>query len=271
MSIKFASICPHPPVIVPSVGSSYDLKEVSDTIKSMKKLAVSFKKKKPETVIIISPHSQVSYNQMTLSMSSVLSGDFGDFAASDIKMSFKNDLKLVDLIQEKAREQNIPIRIEDVPELDHGALVPLYYLTENYKKEEKEKLKIVLIAYSYLNRKTHFEFGKIISEVCENQNKNIAFVASGDLSHRLTPEAEAGYSSKGKEFDEKLVEFLMENNTEGILNMDKKLIKEAGECGYLSIVVLLGLLSELKGTSFRILSYQPPFGVGYLVTNVRGL
>ena len=53
--------------------------------------------------------------------------------------------------------------------------------------------------------------------------------------------------------------------------MNPDLIREAGECGYLSIIILLGLLSEIKGSKFKSLSYEGPFGVGYLVANIRGL
>ncbi len=274
MSIKFASICPHPPIIIPSVGSDYDLEKSSDTIEAMEKLAKDFKEKDPDTVIVISPHGPVSYDKMTISISPTLSGNLETFGDYKTKMSFKNDLELVDILQKKAREQEIPTRIEDVPNLDHGCLVPLYYLIENYTKERKEKLKVVLVAYSFLDRKTHFQFGKKIFKACnskELKNKNIAIVASGDLSHRLTPEAPAGYSSKGEEFDKKLIQLLIDNNVGGILNMDQELIKQAGECGYLSIIILLGVLSKIKKTKFKILSYQGPFGVGYLVANVKGL
>ena len=42
MSIKFASITPHPPIIIPTIGSSSDLEQVSETIKAMKKLVKIF-------------------------------------------------------------------------------------------------------------------------------------------------------------------------------------------------------------------------------------
>ena len=44
MSIKFASICPHPPIIIPTIGSSSDLRLVSKTIQAMKELADIFAK-----------------------------------------------------------------------------------------------------------------------------------------------------------------------------------------------------------------------------------
>lgn len=268
--IKFAAICPHPPIIIPTISSFSDLKRVSKTIKAMEKLAKIFAKKKPETVIIISPHGPMSYDKMTITMSPTLLGNFKKFGDYETELNFENDLEIVSLLQEECKKQKIPSRIIDYPQLDHGCLVPLYYLTKNYIPPKGKILKVVLIAYSYLDPETHFEFGKIIHETCNIKHetkKRIGIIASGDLSHRLSFTAPAGFSLKGEEFDKKLVKFLKHNDIKAILNMDSNLIKEAGECGYLSIITLLGALSETKKLikpRFKFLSYQAPFGVGYL-------
>ena len=55
-------------------------------------------------------------------------------------------------------------------------------------------------------------------------------------------------------------------DTHAILNLDEDLIEHAGECGLRSIVILLGALQGLSATP-HILSYEGPFGVGYLVAS----
>jgi len=92
-------------------------------------------------------------------------------------------------------------------------------------------------------------------------------IASGDLSHRLSPSAPAGYSPKGEIFDNLLKELLSSKDTSGILNLDKELVEEAGECGLRSIMILLGIL-EKQNYKFKLLSYEAPFGVGYMVTRL---
>lgn len=277
--LKFASICPHPPIIIPTIGSSRDLERVSKTIKAMERLAKIFQHSQPETVIVISPHGPVSYHDIAVTMSPALSGNLKAFGDYETEMNFENDLELVDILQEKCRERKIPLKLMDEPQLDHGSLVPLYYLTHAYRqagKDYKPKggkiLKVVPVAYSFLNRQINFEFGKKLFEVCnikgKTKKRRIAIVASGDLSHRLTFEAPAGFNPRGAEFDEKIIELLEENNTKKILEMDSELLKEAGECGYLSIVVLLGVLSK-TGLKSEIFSYEGPFGVGYSVVNFR--
>jgi len=61
---------------------------------------------------------------------------------------------------------------------------------------------------------------------------------------------------------------LEKKDVKGILNIDPHLVEEAGECGYRSIIILLGALSGLSWQP-EILSYEGPFGVGYLVINFK--
>lgn len=257
----FTVICPHPPIIIPEIGQE-NLSQASQTVEAMKKLSQEFTEVKPETVIIISPHGPVEMDRMVINVSPALAGDFMMFG-SDLAMSFKADLDIAKSIQKKSEETEITVGfVENIP-LDHGALVPLYYLTKNLPD-----VNLAPIAFSYLNYQDHFKFGKAIGNVVCKIDKKIAFVASGDLSHRLTPDAPAGYSSRGKEFDKKLVELIKAKDVKGILNLDPNLIEEAGECGLRSIIILFGVLDGLNWQP-EILSYEGPFGVGYLVANFK--
>jgi len=263
--LTFASICPHPPIIIPTIGRPSDLKKVSKTIEGMKKLAEEFTKTKPETVIVISPHGPLDPDEFTISNSPTLGGHFYNFGDFDTEFLFKNDQKLAEKIKKECKKANLPLKLIDIQNLDHGTLVPLYYLTKNYPN-----VKIVPLTFSFLDIKTHFKFGKILNKVIrdDRQETRVGIIASGDLSHRLTPTAPAGFSHRGKEFDEKIVKLLEQNDVEGILNLDPDLIEEAGECGYRSIVILLGALDGLSWKT-EILSYEAPFGVGYLVVNIK--
>lgn len=236
----------------------------------MKKLAEEFALAKPETVVIISPHGPVQMDAMTITAVENLSGNFAQFGDFKTELLFKNDLKIIEEIKKAADKAEIPVDLLDIPQLDHGALVPLYYLTNPVRDKISNgaknypNLKLIPIAFSYLDYQTHFQFGQILGRIINDSQQRIAFIASGDLSHRITPDAPAGYSLRGKEFDEKLIELLKKNDAKGILNLDPDLIEEAGECGLRSIIVLLGALS-LNTHRFLLLSYEAPFGVGYLV------
>jgi AmmeMemoRadiSam system protein B len=148
--------------------------------------------------------------------------------------------------------------------LDHGMLVPLFYLTSG----RLDNLPLVGIGFSFLPLNVHFKFGQIIGEVAKKVKKRIAFIASGDLSHRLTENAPAGYSEQGEKFDHQLINLLKHDKTKEVLKINQNLIAQAGECGLRSIIILLGALNGLNYKP-EILSYEGPFGVGYLVANFK--
>ena len=125
---------------------------------------------------------------------------------------------------------------------------------------------MIELTFSFLPLETHFVFGKAIHRAAEKSNKRVLLIASGDLSHRLIPEAPAGYDPMGKVFDERLADALSRVDVQDILKMDRDLISRAGECGLRSSVILLGALDGLE-IKPEIHSYEGPFGVGYLVAS----
>jgi len=266
MSLNFVAISPHPPIIVPGIGNNQDLQKVSSTVLAMKKLAAAFKEAEIETLIIISPHTLVYPDRFNICGMKKLFGTFASFGASDIMMEFANDLELAAQIDQTANKEGIKTLLYnnggEFFEMDHGLMVPLYYLNSN----PDSAFKVIPIAYSNLDRASHFSFGQIIRDVSQKYPRRVGLLASGDLSHRLIQGAPGGYAQAGKEFDKKLIQDLQAAKTKEIIYYDEDFVDDAGECGYHSILILLGLLDGLN-LKPEILSYEGPFGVGYLVAN----
>lgn len=269
MSLNFAAICPHPPLLIPQVGRT-DIQKVSETVLGMRRLANAFREAEIETLIVISPHTLVYPDRFNVCGMKKLFGTFASFGAPDVIMEFKNDVDFANEIDQKANEGKLNTFLYDNDgeffELDHGIMVPLYYLTSQLESV----LKIVPIAYSNLSRADHFSFGQVIGNVAKKFPARVGVVASGDLSHRLIQGAPAGFSEAGKNFDNKIVEDIKNNNTKNILYYEDDFVEDAGECGFRSILILLGILDGLK-VNPEILSYEGPFGVGYLVANYAGI
>lgn len=263
MSLVFAALTPHPPIMVPEVGGR-ELLKLHATVSGMETLGRKFAEAQPELVFLISPHSLLRADAYTLSCAAEMRGDLAEFGAPQPKLSFSGALGLTSEIVKKL-EDKFPVwhyaGEGGELSLDHASFCPLYYLAQNFKKFE-----LLIAGFSGLNLAEHFAYGQALGEIFETSSQKIAVIASGDLSHRLIPEAPAGYDPLGKVFDEQLVRALVENNVETILNLDEDLIKHAGECGLRSIVIMLGILSNFQA-KFQKLSYEGPFGVGYLTGN----
>lgn len=200
--IVFASICPHPPIMLPSVGSEEDHQQVKKTIESLKGLGKKLKETQPDLIIISSPHPDWGFN------------------------------------------------------------VPLFFLAKNFKGE----IKTILVGPE--SPKFYFEEGKKIYKELD-EDKKYALIASGDLSHCLKEDGPYGLHPDGPKFDKALIELLKKKDTESILKLDDT-YPEAGECGLRSFCFIFGILEE-SGINYQpeILSYEGPFGVGYLVANFK--
>jgi len=61
-NIIFATISPHPPIILPSVGSSEDRAQVKKTIAALEKLGKKLKELNPDSIIISAPHPDWGFN-----------------------------------------------------------------------------------------------------------------------------------------------------------------------------------------------------------------
>jgi AmmeMemoRadiSam system protein B len=259
--LSFSAITPHPPMLIPAVGRD-NLSQIKKTQQAMQEVTEDFYASQPESVIVISPHGQLMENAFTINMSPNFTADFKQFGDLETKLRFKGDVGLIHQIKESL-ETSLPIQMVSNLELDHGVSVPLYYLTQNMPK-----IKIVPMGYSFLNNQTHFELGQKLAEIIHQHQKRIAVVASGDLSHCLTSDAPAGYNPQGKKFDKQLVKLIKQKDINSILNLDQELVKQAMECGLKSVIILMGILSH-RDYQIEILSYEWPFGVGYLVSSFK--
>jgi len=205
MPIVFAAISPHPPIILPSVGSKEDREKVKKTIESLEFLGSELKKASPDLIIISSPHPDWGFN------------------------------------------------------------VPLFFLAPNFKGEVETYLT------GFESPAFYFENGKELYTKYKIQDTKykVAIIASGDLSHCLKEDGPYGFQEDGPKFDKALMESLKKKDINTILKLDD-MFPEAGECGLRSICFLLGIL-EGAGIKYQpeILSYEGPFGVGYLVANFK--
>jgi|GEM_PF-188253 len=272
MSLNFAGLSPHPPIIIPEIArlqspersdggqGNEDLIKVADTTVALRKLAHTFREAEIDTLIVITPHGLVFPDKFSISTMRKNFGTMARFDAPNVTLEYDNDLDLAAEILKASDESGVPVVPYDnngeFYELDHGIMVPLYYL----RREQETGLKILPITYSDLDRTQHFAFGQTLGEVARNYSGRVGILASGDLSHQLIQNPET------KKMDEKLITDLKESNIQNILYYDEEMVENWSECGYRSVLILLGALDGLDAKA-EILSYEGPFGVGYLVAN----
>ncbi|MDK2821322.1 MAG: hypothetical protein PWP31_1287 [Clostridia bacterium] len=269
--ITDVALMPHPPIMVPEVGRG-EINKIAATITASKELASELAAHHPDAVIIISPHGPVFRDAVGLWGVPKLKGDLGTFGAGEVNFTYDLNLDLTRDIASELKKDGVPVAWLDektcrqyglTPEIDHGMMVPLYYL-----RQAGLETPLVALGMALLNRKKLYSCGVAIARAIKKSPFKVLVIASGDMSHRLTPEAPAGYTPEGEVFDKKIEELLKALDVEGIIDIPEELAHKAGECGLRSLIMALGTLDghEIQG---EVLSYEGPFGVGYLVAHLK--
>lgn len=257
--IVFSAFVPHPPISIPEVGKE-NLDRLSDTIKAYQTLEHEIYAAKPDTIILISSHAEQREEAFAVNQAPNFKVNFKKFGDLVTNLEFKNDIGFGYQVKELC-EDYFPVMMTAQEELDYGSGVPLFHLTKHLPG-----IKVVSLSYTNLSPEDHFKFGQIVRKQINLAGKRVALIASGDLSHKLHKDSPAGYSDRAQEFDQKIIKALNDKKADDIIHLDPELVKEAGECGHRSLLILLGVIEKLNYEP-KQLSYQSPFGIGYLVEN----
>ncbi|MBQ6440791.1 MAG: AmmeMemoRadiSam system protein A [Mogibacterium sp.] len=258
MGIIAGFMVPHPPMIVPDIGRGSEA-QVAATTAAYERVAGEIAALAPETIIITSPHSIMYADYFHISPGKSASGSFAGFRAPGVRFSEEYDTELVREICRLADKEDFPAGTlgERDKELDHGTMVPLWFIRNQYKSG-----KIVRIGLSGLPLIDHYRLGMMIREAAENTDRRVVMVASGDLSHKLQDYGPYGYTPEGPEYDKRIMDVMGSAAFGELLDFDSTFCDKAAECGHRSFVIMGG---AFDGTAVRAerLVHQDVTGVGY--------
>ncbi len=195
MPLLAGFMVPHPPLIVPAVGRGGEA-EIEETTRAYEQVAEEIAALKPETIIITSPHSIMYADYFHISPGRGASGSFAGFRAPGVRFNEEYDTELVKEICRLADKEDFPAGTmgERDKELDHGTMVPLWFIQKKYKD-----FKLVRTGLSGYDLLKHYEYGKMIKEAVESLGRRVVYVASGDLSHKLQDYGPYVFAEEGPE------------------------------------------------------------------------
>lgn len=267
--IVYGALAPHPPLIIPEIGGR-ELKQVEKTVAGMKSLAAEIARKAPDVLVIITPHGNIFRDAISVLAEPQLTGSLTRFGHSRL-FKHPNCLEFLNALKVRAEDRSIPVvavghagdRHGLNPDLDHGVIVPLHYLEQAGLKD----IPLLAVSYGMISLDELYRFGMLIREVADEPRLKVAVLASGDMSHRLKNDGPYSYHPDGPDFDQQVKELISQGRTMELLKIPLELRENAGECGYRSLVILLGSLDGY-GYTPQVFSYEGPFGVGYLVVGL---
>lgn len=216
-----------------------------------------------KNAVIVSPHSPFLPEAFGVWEGKKLKGSMERFQAPEITLELKVSTALAEAIVDVAERMELPMgRLNKDWELDRGVTVPAIFLVR------EGETNVVPVAISMLGWDEHWLFGTAIAKAAQHLGEDVVIIASSNLSHRITPDAPHGYSGRGAEFDGMVRAAFEQGRLRDLLDIPQELCREASECGFAPLLVLGGAFDgrNVKG---RVLSYEAPFGIGYLVAEVE--
>jgi AmmeMemoRadiSam system protein A/AmmeMemoRadiSam system protein B len=260
MSVKYACIVPHPPLIIPAVGKGEESR-IQKTIDAYEAVGQQIAHLKPETIVLATPHSVMYADYIHISPGKRAVGDLGRFGAPRVSVAKDYDTELAEALADIAGGAGVRAGLlgEKDAQLDHGTLVPLCFVEQHYSD-----YRLVRVSISGQPLVAHYRFGQCVAQAAEQLGRHIVFVASGDLSHKLTQEGPYGFAPEGPAFDKQLTEAMRTGDFMQFLRFGEAFCEAAGECGLRAFIEMAGALDG-KSVQPDFRSYEGPFGVGYAV------
>ena len=258
MSMLGAFLTPHPPVLLPEVGNGRE-REIAATGQSMRTAAAEVARWNPDVLIVASPHTILYGDYFHIAPGSGATGTMAAFGAPQVRLEVQYDAALRDEIVRRAEAAGLQAGTlgQRDPDLDHGVLIPLYFL-----RKAGVVCPIVRMGLSGFSALDHYRLGQCVASAAESLGRRAVFVASGDLSHKLKPDGPYGFAAEGPVFDEAVTRTMASGNFLEFLTMDSALCERAAECGLRSFQIMAGALDGLA-LEPHLLSHEGTFGVGY--------
>ncbi len=249
---------PHPPLIIPEIGKGEE-ETIRETINAYERAAEEIAALTPETIIITSPHSVMYGDYFHVSPGKGAKGSFRRFGAGKVRFEEDYDTLLRDRICTLADAAGFPAGTlgERDAELDHGTMVPLWFIRRKYLGG-----RIVRIGLSGLPLSDHYRLGQLIARAAEDTGRRAVFVASGDLSHKLQPYGPYGFAPEGPAYDQRIMDVCSRAAFGELFDFDETFCDRAAECGHRSFVIMAGAFDGVR-VKAEAFSHQDVTGVGY--------
>ncbi len=253
---------PHAPVLVPEVAR-HRAPKAAATVQAMETAARRIVRARPDSIVLISPHAPRPNRGFAFFKEPRVHGSFEPFGAPMAGVDLPGDPAFGNALGRELRNDRIDLWEIPGGPLDHGALVPLWFLQR--AGWNGPVLVLSLAKPGSVSGRGVEALGRAAAAAARACCRSAALIASGDMSHRLKPGAPAGFDPRAADFDRALIAALKSRGgLEAIQNLDPGLTDLAAEDATESIRFALAAAAGADTTTGRdVLSYEGPFGVGY--------
>jgi MEMO1 family protein len=257
MSIACAVLMCHAPIVIPAIAAR-QASACSATTEAMRKTARALIAHEPSVIVLISPHAPRRPRSIGLTFEEVLYGDFARFGQPGVALRLQGAPEQARVLAQHALAQHVPTHPLSGHALDHGSLVPLFFV-----QEAGYRGRVLIASLPYPDADLEPAFGAAVRAAAEALHQRWAVLASGDMSHRLSRDAPAGFEPRAHEFDRGFARALRHGDLRAALDVDPTLQGLAAEDVVQSTAVAAAAV-QYAAQGAQVFGYEAPFGVGYL-------
>jgi aromatic ring-opening dioxygenase LigB subunit len=269
MGIVYACIAPHGTEIIPKLAGTH-LAAFGETRKGMARLAEAMERRKPDTLVVATPHSLRLDHAISVVTTEYSQGSLRAHGKL-VKAHFQCDRPLALQILREAMQAGLPViganyGTSDGPSscmpMDWGTLIPLWFLGASPTRGHKRRVVTVTPSREIPVAKL-VDFGRAIAAAAHPYPRNVAFVASADQGHAHNKSGPYGFSKASAEYDRFVAQAIRQNNLKRILELDAQFVENAKPDSLWQMAILIGILEQVPMKA-RFVSYQAPTYYGML-------
>jgi AMMECR1 domain-containing protein/aromatic ring-opening dioxygenase LigB subunit len=251
----------HAPIVIPGVAGPDDARKVKTTTSSMAEAARLLVEAMPDRLVILAPHAPRELATWSLGADRRVGGNFARFGAPEAQALVPGAPGAASDVARLAADRGLAVDIRDFGPADHSTLVPLYFAAGAGWNGPT-----LVIGFPYAPSPHECDaMGRAIADAARARGERWAIIASGDASHRLIPGAPSGYHPRARSFDSMLVRAVDRGDYRSASRIPPELRELAAE-DILDSIEVAAAAADWQSTGHRTLSYEGPFGVGYLVS-----
>lgn len=248
MTIQYSILAPH----VPSICHKENVPDYQQPmVDSLKELKDMLYKDKPDAIVLVSchwPSTFFHYVDATPRHKGTLTAFECPDLIKDVPYDFPGDPDLANELVDAAAKENLQVVGVDDPYYvwDYGTVVPLRYLTP------EGDIPIVNLSVTLAATLDEtYRWGKAIKSVLEDSRKNIVFISSGALSHRLVRGRENKPTTAEHAMDKEFISLLMNKDYRSAFDMLPQYARLAAvESGGRHLAMLLAILNDNDEPAF---------------------
>jgi len=267
--LVFAAIAPHGGLAIAEACSPAERSLATSTRAGMEELGRVFTARRPEAVVVATPHNVHISNAMGVVVAGRVAGRLAG-APPSIALDVPAAGDLAWLVLESMGSAGVScvgvsFGANDpdgaVAPMDWGVLIPLWFMGGRHDPPVPV---VVVTPARDMPASAHIDAGAAIADAAARSGLRVAFIASADHGHAHLEGGPYGYHSSAAEYDALICQLVAGDRLQELSDIPPEMVEEAKADSWWQMLMLHG---ATPGWTGRLISYEAPTYFGMLTAD----